>query len=152
MPVRARARSRVKGDLSIADVRRWAGRMLAELGLPLAELSILLTGDQEIRRLNRAYRALDAATDVLAFAMREGDRLPSAEDAELLGDVVISIETAARQAKKARRALSAEARALLAHGLLHLVGWDHQTPRELARMRLRTRRLCRAAVGSGRMV
>jgi probable rRNA maturation factor len=142
----------VKGDLPVADVRRWARRMLAELGLPLAELSILLTGDDEIRRLNRTYRAHDAATDVLAFAMREGDCLPSAEAAELLGDVVISIETAARQAKKARRALSAEARALLAHGLLHLVGWDHRTPRDLLRMRLRTRQLCRASVGAGRMV
>jgi probable rRNA maturation factor len=124
--------------------------MLAELSLSRAELSILLTDDDEMAELNRRYRGHDGATDVLAFAMREGDRMPSADGADLLGDVVISIDTAGRQAKRARRELAAEARALIAHGLLHLVGWDHRTPRELARMRSRTRQLCRAAIGSGR--
>jgi probable rRNA maturation factor len=120
--------------------------MLAELGRKASELSILLTDDDEIRALNRTYRGEDAATDVLAFAMREGDRLAGAERADLLGDVVISIDTARRQAKRARRSIDAELRSLLAHGLLHLVGIDHPTPARLSRMRAMARVLCRAAV------
>jgi probable rRNA maturation factor len=139
-------------------VRRWAERMLRCLDLSRAELSVALTDDREIHELNKVFRHRDRATDVLAFAMREGEPVggrsrPSrrnsapgnVEAGEMLGDVVVSVETARRQAKEHRRTLDAEMRMLLAHGLLHLVGYDHRSDREEAVMTRETERLCRAA-------
>ena len=143
-------------DVSRAVVRRWAERMLVSLDLTDAELSVAVTDDDEIRELNRVFRHRDKATDVLAFAMREGqvvgasppnERRTKKRKSELLGDVVVSVETARRQAKEHRRTLDAEIRMLLAHGLLHLVGYDHQTDREEAVMNAATDRLCRAVTG-----
>ncbi|HMI84469.1 MAG TPA: rRNA maturation RNase YbeY [Polyangiaceae bacterium] len=130
-------------------VRRWAERMLGCLDLSRAELSIAITDDREIRELNKVFRHRDRATDVLAFAMREGqplgaNRLPN-QPGEMLGDVVVSVETARRQASQRRRPLEAEMLMLLAHGLLHLVGYDHQSERDEAIMTAETDRLCRAA-------
>jgi probable rRNA maturation factor len=121
--------------------------MLRCLDLSRAELSVSVTDDREIRELNRVFRHRDRATDVLAFAMREGEALTAQTelDAEVLGDVVISVETARRQASKRRRPLDAELLMLLAHGLLHLVGYDHQTNPQEAVMTAQTERLCRAA-------
>jgi probable rRNA maturation factor len=121
--------------------------MLAGLALDRAELSILLTDDVQIKALNRSYRGEDRPTDVLAFSMREGVAGAAREGSpvEILGDVVISVSTAARQAKKARRTVEAEIRMLLGHGLLHLLGFDHRTSAELRIMRARTRSLCIAA-------
>jgi probable rRNA maturation factor len=143
-------------DVSRAVLRRWAERMLVDLDLSEAELSVAVTDDDEIRELNRVFRHRDKATDVLAFAMREGHQMGGAASPtterrtkkrvrELLGDVVVSVETARRQAKEHRRTLDEEMRMLLAHGLLHLVGYDHQTDREEAVMNAATDRLCRAA-------
>lgn len=86
---------------------------------------MLLTDDSAIRDLNRRYRGVDAATDVLAF--------PQPGDA-LLGDVVISVETARRQAAQRRHSLDQELGILLAHGVLHLMGWDDATPQQRRRM------------------
>ena len=121
--------------------------MLRCLDLSRAELSVSVTDDQEIRELNRVFRHRDRATDVLAFAMREGEALAAEPErtVEVLGDVVISVETARRQASQRRRPLDAEMLMLLAHGLLHLVGYDHQTKREEKVMTEQTERLCRAA-------
>jgi probable rRNA maturation factor len=113
--------------ITSVEVRRRAERMLEHLGLGERELSVLLTDDRRIHRLNRDYRSKDRPTDVLAFAMGEGEG-PGAD--ELLGDVVISLETAARQAAARRRAPLDEVTHLLAHGVLHLVGYDHQTDAE----------------------
>ena len=127
--------------------------MLACLDLAHAELSVALTDDEEIHELNRVFRQRDKPTDVLAFAMREGPHAPgapigdaSASMPEMLGDVVVSVETARRQAARRGRALESEVRELLAHGLLHLIGYDHQTREEARAMGAETRRLCRAAV------
>lgn len=147
MPAHVSVRRGAGRGLLRADVRRWADRMLAELDLHEAELSVVLTDDEEIRGLNLTYRKQDKPTDVLAFAMREGPGMAAKGTVELLGDVIISVETADRQARRARRSLEAETRVLLAHGLLHLVGFDHRTPRELRRMQSRTRALCRLAEG-----
>jgi len=140
------------GDVSRSLIRRWAQRMMRCLDLSRAELSVSVTDDREIRELNRVFRHRDRATDVLAFAMREGESLGgasvrsgAARAVEVLGDVVISVETARRQAIRERRPLAAELRMLLAHGLLHLVGYDHQTKREEKVMTAQTERLCRAA-------
>ncbi len=117
--------------------------MLALLQLEKMELSVLLTDDDQIQKLNKMYRAKDRPTDVLAFAMREGDF--SALAGELLGDVIISLPTAQRQAEERSVALLGEVTMLLAHGLLHLLGWDHVTVKQDAAMRAEVERLCAAA-------
>lgn len=116
--------------------------MLSALELPLAELSVLLTDDRGIQVLNREHRQKDKPTDVLAFPMHEGEPDPHG----ILGDVVISLDTALRQAAARRRPLIEEVRFLLAHGLLHLIGYDHATPAEKREMVRMTHRLVRAAV------
>src|SRR5579859_4729616 len=103
--------------LSRVDLRRRARAMLAAVQLTDAELSIVLTGDDQIQNLNEIYRKKNRPTDVLAFAMREGDHGERA--GRLLGDVVVSVPTARRQAAAAGRALRDEMTMLLAHGLLH---------------------------------
>jgi probable rRNA maturation factor len=125
--------------------------MLECLGLAETELSVLLTDDKEIHELNRVFRRRDRPTDVLAFSMREGAKLPLKgvkSVPELLGDVVVSVETARRQATQRRHTLATEVRELLAHGLLHLAGYDHRSEAEARAMGRETRRLCRAAVRS----
>ncbi|HEY6462377.1 MAG TPA: rRNA maturation RNase YbeY [Polyangiaceae bacterium] len=129
--------------VSRADVVRRARAMLAAVQLPDAELSILLTGDDQIKKLNRIYRAKNQPTDVLAFAQREGEHGERA--GRLLGDVVVSVPTTRRQAAAAGKDVGSELTMLLAHGLLHLLGWDHDTPAKDRRMRRETERLCAAA-------
>ena len=128
-----------------ARVLAWARSMLEALRLEDAEWSIVLTGDDQIQKLNRTYRRKDRPTDVLAFAQREG--LHADREGRLLGDVIVSVPTARRQAASASRDLVSEIVMLLAHGLLHLLGWDHDTPSRDRRMRRETERLCRAARG-----
>lgn len=97
-----------------------------------AEVSILLCGDPLIRSLNLQHRGIDRPTDVLAFAMQEA--VHGGGQPAILGDIVISVDSARRQAKTAKRSLLAEVTMLLAHGLLHLLGYDHGTPTEARRM------------------
>ena len=103
-------------------------------GAEACEVSVLLTDDADIRQLNRDYRGIDAPTDVLAFAMREGEE--GHLNPNLLGDLVISLETAARQAttndtfRQTGGNLETEAALLAVHGMLHLLGYDHQTPKD----------------------
>ena len=118
---------------------RSARRLLAGLDLGGAELSVLLVSDAEMQRLNRDWRGKDRPTDVLAFAQGEGD---GGTPDGLLGDVVISVDTARRQARSGRRPLDREAERLLVHGLLHLLGYDHErSAREAARMKRKEREL-----------
>lgn len=124
-------------------MRRRAERMLTALRMPNAELSVLLCDDPTIHELNRDYRAKDRPTDVLAFAMQEGEG--GGLQPDLLGDVVISMDTARRQAGERSRPIVHEVTFLLAHGLLHLLGYDHQTDEEERRMSARTDALCAAA-------
>ena len=100
-----------------------AVRALGLLGRDEAQLSVLIVGDRRMRRLNREYRGIDAPTDVLAFSQVEGGEPGFHEN--LLGDVVISAERAARQAAGLGRSLERELDTLLVHGLLHLMGFDH---------------------------
>jgi probable rRNA maturation factor len=112
--------------------KRRAEKMLRYLELGAVELSIALVDDAAMRELNWTYRGKNRPTDVLAFAMREGEHMGSAGLVDgVLGDVVISVDTARRQAKKRKRPLLDEMTMLLAHGLLHLLGYDHDTkPKE----------------------
>ena len=122
-----------------------ADAMLTYLNLFDAELSVLLTDDETIRRLNRRYRHTDRPTDVLSFHFDSSLTPPSLNGPRLLGDIVISLDTAARQASGRRRPLLAELRWLLAHGILHLLGFDHARARQKRRMVAWTRRLVRCA-------
>jgi probable rRNA maturation factor len=116
-----------------------AERLLALLELSEAELSIVLCDDAFIQPLNRDYRALDAPTDVLSFSQREGE--DGDPDDPVLGDIIISVETARRQAEGRGYGLDKELRVLLVHGLLHLLGYDHIEPEEAAEMQAEERRL-----------
>ncbi|HKA53396.1 MAG TPA: rRNA maturation RNase YbeY [Candidatus Binatia bacterium] len=99
-----------------------------------AELSLALVTDPEIHALNHRYRGKDKPTDVLSFPLAD------ALQPSLLGDVVISIETAARQARRRGHSLREELQTLLIHGILHLLGYDHEVSRsEAARMRRKER-------------
>jgi probable rRNA maturation factor len=127
-------------------IRRVADAMLLELELEHAELSVLLTNDTEIHALNVLHRRKDKPTDVLSFPLDEGEGADGAvSGTRILGDVVISLDTAARQARGRKRELLPEVRFLLAHGILHLIGYDHGNPAEKREMTAMTRRLVRAA-------
>lgn len=144
--VSVRYRASDRRGISTATVRRRAQRMLRALALSEVELSIVLCDDALMRSLNRRYRKRDRTTDVLAFAMSEGARMPAVGNC-MLGDVVISVPTAARQARAAGKRTIEEITVLLAHGLLHLLGFDHRTAAEERRMRARTDALVWAARG-----
>jgi probable rRNA maturation factor len=133
------------GAPSPATIRRRLHAMLVSLQLNNAEVSIVLTDDKEIRILNRDYRGIDRPTDVLSFSMREGVGADVA--GETLGDLVVSMQRAKAQARAGRRSLLDETTLLLAHGLLHLLGWDHQTKTEDRRMRAKCDELCVIAGG-----
>lgn len=140
-------------DTSPATLRRRAEKMLRHLGMMGVELSIALVSDAEIHELNRAYRKKDKATDVLAFPVIEhvparpgkGSRPAPASIEGLMGDVILSIETGRRQAKTHRRPLLDELTMLLAHGVLHLIGYDHRTDAEEREMTAKTGELTAAA-------
>jgi probable rRNA maturation factor len=139
-----------RNRLNVRALERAAHELLGAAGEPAASISLSLVGDAAIRSLNREYRGKDAATDVLSFCLVERNRgarprrAASAGPERLLGDVVISLDTARRQAAAYAASLDAEVRRLLIHGLLHLLGHDHERPREAARMRAEERRLATA--------
>ncbi len=128
-----------RGAAAARRLRARAAAYLSALGREDAELSILLVTDRRIRALNREWREKDAATDVLSFPLTE----PAGAGA-LLGDVVISLDTAARRARAERRAVGAELDRYLAHGLLHLLGYDHERPGDARVMAVKEAELARA--------
>ncbi|HNW35620.1 MAG TPA: rRNA maturation RNase YbeY [Candidatus Ozemobacteraceae bacterium] len=104
------------------------------------ELSIVLCDDDFIQKLNNDYLGRNRPTDVLSFPI-EDDELDTG--VRLLGDVVISIETAQRQAEKLKHSVGLEVAFLLVHGILHLMGYDHDVSAEQLRMRDREMGICR---------
>jgi probable rRNA maturation factor len=135
------------GRLVGAAVRRKvANRLrmaLRRLGRTRSSATLVLTGDDEIRALNRDFRGLDRATDVLSFHMQElaGEADPDG-DRVFLGDIVISVQTASRRAGRTR--LGGELEVLAIHGLCHLFGHDHHRPKEAGRMRALEKQLLSA--------
>ncbi len=104
------------------------------------QLSVAVTTDDEIHALNRRYADEDKPTDVLSFSQEEGESFVAPPDEPRhLGDVIISLETAERQASEAGHDLDAEMAHLLAHGILHLLGYDHAAADEEREMRDRER-------------
>jgi len=133
-----------RSGLSLRAVQAMGREILTALGFPGGELAVLLCDDARIRELNRQHRGKDRATDVLSFSQIEGDPVPNAGRPTHLGDVVISLETAARQADQRRVPLRDEAARLLIHGTLHLLGHDHvHGGRQAAKMTGEERRLWR---------
>jgi len=143
MPSRLRADVRIdppfRQEVSAPWLRRVARLAPAAAGVRGAELSIVITDDEAVRQLNRAYAGEDEATDVLSFSLQEGEAFPSPDGLLRLGEVVISLPTARRQAEAAGRPLLEEVAHLLVHGILHLLGYDHALPQEEERMRERER-------------
>jgi probable rRNA maturation factor len=129
MPVEI-VRKKAGGTFSNRELKRIALKVLKLLGQSQAELSVALVNNKEIRKLNAKYRRKDYATDVLAFPAANG--LPI--DVRMLGDVVISVEKAQEQAKERGRTLNQETVTLLIHGILHLLGHDHERSAKEARI------------------
>jgi probable rRNA maturation factor len=130
-------RSGVDGRALVATAKR----LLAAIGERDSAISLSLIGDGAMRELNRDYRGKDAATDVLSFPM---EHAPAPDAERLLGDVVISVDTAARQATEYDATLQRELYRLLIHGLLHLAGHDHVRAAERRVMEREERRLAAA--------
>ena len=126
-------------------ILRLAQAMLKMIDEPSADMSVSFVGDGWMRRLNHRFRHTDRNTDVLAFAIREAQAPPAFKlVGPHLGDVVIALPTAQRQAKAAGRPLEEELVALLIHGVLHLCGYDHERSRaEALRMQRKERQMRR---------
>lgn len=116
------SRERVKTILANEKIQKIAKTLLSDLGYADSELSILLTNDEEIALLNEQYRGKSSPTDVLSFSQQEGD----GPGGNLLGDVVISVDTLCRQALELEVSEEEEFLRLLVHGVLHLVGYEHE--------------------------
>jgi len=114
-------------------------RILKDLECHDAELSILITDDNHIAELNRRFLKKKGPTNVLAFPIRDDD--PTEPETLMLGDIVISLDAAMRDAKKAGESLTRMIDRLLIHGLLHLVGYDHKRSEEAVKMEEETERL-----------
>ena len=118
------------------DLKAWktfAARAAGAIGKSDSSATIAFVSDKTIRQLNRQFRGVDKATDVLSF--------PADEDESNLGDIAISVDTAARQAKENGLEFDQEVAQLILHGLLHLSGYDHETDNgEMNRLELRMRR------------
>ena len=111
-------------------VRRFCERALRKLGIEDREVSILLCNDEEMTDLNRTYRSRSGPTDVLSFEQTD----PSIPGNRVLGDVVVSVDTARRNAERQHVSLSSEMEELIVHGLLHLMGMDHDGSKGTPRM------------------
>jgi probable rRNA maturation factor len=138
----------IAGAPSRARVEAWTRRLLFEARAKRVSLSILLCGDARMRALNRRFRRLDRATDVLSFpSFESASARAAARRGEFLGDLVIDVPYAARQARKRGHSLAREVQILLAHGLLHLLGYDHESD-DGTMFRLQ-RRILFSALGEG---
>ena len=130
-----------------ADLTK-AMNVVAELEAlsPQTEVDITLVDDAAIHELNRTYRGIDRPTDVLSFALDEGEEEPEGDDDEiehLLGDVIISAPTAVRQGEEYGHGLEREMTYLAVHGMLHLLGYDHMEEKDKLIMRKREEEVLR---------
>jgi probable rRNA maturation factor len=148
----ARGRGYARGLRADAD------HLMRAAGLDECELSLTLTSDRAMRRLNRDFRGIDTATDVLSFSQIEqaGSAPPNPRSVRNspglpVGDVVISIDTALRQAREYRVSPSSRLRRLLVHGFLHLIGYDHERSASDARRMFARERALTAKIGERRV-
>ena len=121
-------------------MKRKLKKVLNDLGCHNGELSVLLTDDQHMAQLNRRFLRREGPTNVLAFPMSNGDT--SDDDFGMLGDIVLSVDTAINESKALNEPLEETIYRLLLHGLLHLLGFDHErSPEEARRMETEQARL-----------
>lgn len=119
-----------------SNLKKIARLVLKQLGLPKdSELSITFIEDPQMRELNRTYREIDRTTDVLSFPQSEGP------DFTLLGDIIISIDTARRHSRSYGVTLHEEIKKLIIHGILHLIGHNHKKKKETEIMREKEKEL-----------
>ncbi len=123
----------------VPGLKRFLLRLCLRLGISDQEFVVLLTNDRTIRRFNRRYRSHDGATDVLSFPADRPSSPNLGFEGNYLGDIIISVERARRQAVEKKHSLEQELRVLLIHGLLHLMGHDHE--RDHGQMRRKELRL-----------
>ena len=135
-----------RSGLDGAAAARTLERLLAEIGEGGTSVSLTFVRDAAMREINREHRGKDAPTDVLSFPLHPPDRVPGDDVERMLGDIVISVDTAARQAAEYDAPLMREIERLLIHAVLHLAGHDHHEPGERAAMEAEERRLA-AAIG-----
>ena len=124
-------------------LRRLAAEVLSQEGVAeQTELSLIITDDEALRELNRRFRGVDAPTDVLAFGAGTEEHFVSApESPPYLGDVVISYQRALAQAEELGHAVAEDLKLLVIHGILHLLGYDHQEEADARKMREREERI-----------
>ena len=123
----------------VERLRRFAHGLAGRAKARAGDFSVLLTTDRTIRRYNALFRGLDEPTDVLSFPAE--DSLPAGVDKPYLGDMMISVETAYRQALKRNHSLEREIYTLMIHGWLHLLGFDHELDQgQMRRKELRLQR------------
>ncbi len=118
-----------KGLPSATSFRKWAAAAL-DSRIREADLAIRIVGTKEGRALNRHYRGKDYATNVLSFPAELPEGLPEGVHLPLLGDLVLCAPVIAREAREQKKALNAHYAHLTVHGVLHLLGWDHEDERE----------------------
>ncbi|MFH0924839.1 MAG: rRNA maturation RNase YbeY [bacterium] len=115
-------------------------KILKDLGCPdEVEVSIVFVNDKRIRQLNRLYRGINRPTDVLAYSMQEGEG--KGINPYILGDIVVSVETTMRQADEYGHSFEKELDVLMIHGLLHLLGYDHEKEGDAVKMQVEEKRL-----------
>jgi probable rRNA maturation factor len=136
---------RFRGEVNEGELRRVAAEVLNQEGVAgETELSLVITDDKTIRKLNRRFRGVDAPTDVLAFGTGAEERFVSTPDSQpYLGDVVISYQRAQAQAEEWGHPVAEELKLLVVHGILHLLGYDHQEEADAQRMREREEHILR---------
>lgn len=127
-------------------------RVLTEDGIEDgASLALVLTDDTLLRELNLRHREVDAPTDVLSFPASEGEDFPTPEgEPSHLGDIVVSVESVGRQAEEAGLAIGEELAHVVLHGLLHILGYDHEESDEEAVMKAREEAVLGPAIHAGR--
>ncbi len=125
-----------KSEMStlISDVRDAARAALGVAGVARAEMTLVITDDARMRALNRQFRGIDKPTNVLSFPEPEESPHPEQNAAPSLGDVVVSLDTLVREAAEQGKSFSAHAAHLVVHGVLHLLGYDHASDGDAARM------------------
>ena len=128
-------------NIDCNDIENMIVKIMGHLDCPNQEVSILLTGDKDIRRLNQEFRSIDQPTDVLSFP-QNADEDPSIPEEIILGDIAVSLDIAKAQAKEHGLDFKEEIILLLIHGILHLLGYDHEiSEKEEEKMRNKTREL-----------
>ena len=135
-------------EVSAERIMALLARVLEDEGVEDgAGLAIEIADDELLHELNREHRGVDAPTDVLSFAAEEGEAFPHAPgEPRYLGDIAVSVETVRRNAAEADLTTAEEIDHVLVHGLLHLLGWDHETDEDEAAMRAREERTLGPAI------